>query len=269
VAEKRPARRDVRLTDRDLRMLSFLAEHQLALETQLQSLLGTSLDATRVRLRALQRGGFVIHRRVFAGEPAACQIRRPGLQAIGSRLPPPRLNLACYRHDVGAAWLWQAARGGSFGPMQQVLAERVLRSHDRSADREGEPFGVRLGGVGPRGQERLHYPDLLLTTPRGQRIAIELELTSKGRTRRERILAGYGADSRIDAVLYLVEKGSVRRAIEASAKRMGVSDRVQVQYFQWAEREPGTAPGLGARGVRRAAGRHRPVQRPQGVDASR
>ncbi|HUE26548.1 MAG TPA: hypothetical protein VMP89_07215 [Solirubrobacteraceae bacterium] len=259
MAAHRPTRREVRLTERDLRLLWFLSEHRLALETHLQSLLGASADATRTRVRSLARGGFVAHRRVFDGEPAVCQIRRPGLEAIGSRLPAPRLNLAFYAHDVGAAWLWLAARGGSFGPMREVIGERVLRSHDGSADRDGEPYGVRLGGLGPRGQERLHYPDLLLVTPQGRRIAIELELTKKGRARREKILAGYGADSRIDAVLYLVEKPALRRAIEASAARVGVSDRVHVQYFRWADRKSGAA----------SSGRHRSIQRPQQLGASR
>ncbi len=268
MSENRATRRDVRLTDRDLRVLSFLAQHRLALDTHLQGILGASADATRARLRALARGGFLSYRRVFDGEPAACQIRRAGLAAIGSRLPPPRLNLACYEHDVGAAWLWLAARSGSFGPMREVIAERVLRSHDRSPDHDGERYGVRLGGVGPGGQERLHYPDLLLVTPHRRRIAIELELTSKGRTRREGILAGYGADSRIDAVLYLVEKGSLRRAIESSAARLGVSDRVQVQYFRWADRQPGGERGVAARPARPLPHRH-PVQRPPGIEASR
>lgn len=258
MAENRPPRRELRLTGRDLRLLSFLAEHRLALDTHVQRLLDASPDATRTRLRALARGGYVTYRRVFDGEPACCQILRPGLAAIGSRLPPPRLNLACYDHDVGAAWLWLAARNGSFGPMRAVIAERTLRSRDRSPDRDGDPYGVRLGGVGPRGQERLHYPDLLLVTPRGQRIAIELELTAKGRTRRENILAGYGADSRIDAVLYLVERGQLRRAIEVSAARLGVADRVHVQYCHWADRPPGAA----------RLGNSRSIHRPQQLEAS-
>ena len=268
MAENSPTRREVRLTDRDLRLLTFLAEHRLALETHLRSVLGASADATRTRLRALARGGFLTYPRVFDGEPAACQIRRPGLAAIGSRLPPPRLNLACYEHDVGAAWLWLAACSGTLGPMREVIAERVLRSHDRSADRDREPFGVRLGGVGPGGQERLHYPDLLLVTRQGRSIAIELELTSKGRTRREGILAGYAVDSRIDAVLYLVERGPLGRAIEGSAARMGVADRVHVQYFRWPDREPGAVREFGVRRARPVPG-HLPVQRTLGVEASR
>jgi hypothetical protein len=237
------------LTNRDLELLRFVGEHRLVLQTHVQKLLGISAQASRARLRALARGGFLSCRRLFDGQPACCQIRRAGLAAVGSSLPAPRLDLARYAHDVGVAWLWLAARRGTFGPMREILAERTLRSHDRAADRGTEPYGVRVGGVGPRGHMRVHYPDLLLVTPRGRRIAVELELTSKGRSRRERILSGYAADSRIDAVLYLVEHRSTGHAIETSARRMGVSDRVHVQYFRWGCEAP---PGERARATVRS-----------------
>ncbi len=259
----------MRLTEHDLRLLSFLAEHRLALETHLERLLGVSAVRTRARLRTLARGGFLSYGGVLDGEPAACRITRRGLAAVGSRLPPPRPNLACYHHDVGAAWLWLAARDGGFGPIREVISERVLRSHDLSGDREDEPFGVRLGGVGPRGRERLHYPDLLLITPRGRRIAIELELTLKGRTRRENILGGYAADRRIDAVLYLVEKRSLRRALEASAARIGGADRVHVRYFRWGDRGRAGASGPDAQRGQPTPTRDRSYGHASGAEASR
>ncbi len=227
------------LTDRDHELLSFVAEHRLVLSTHVQALLGTSPSAASARLRALASEGFLSYDRVFSREPPFCQIRRKGLAAIGSDLPPPRIDLACYRHDVGAAWLWLAARSGTFGPIREVLGERRMRSADGAPDRRGEPHGVRLGGVGPHGRERLHYPDLLLITPAGGRIALELELSSKGRTRREKILAGYASDSRIDAALYLVEDPSIARSIKDSARRLGISDRVHVQPVRSTVSVPG------------------------------
>ena len=244
MADDRPRRRELRLTERDTRVLRFVADHRIVLETQVQALVGAKLEATRARLRSLAANGFLAYARVFDGEPAHCQIRRPGLAAIGSPLPPPRLNLAEYQHDVGVAWLWLAAHAGRFGPLGRVVAERELRSADRRADREGPPSGVRLGGFGPRGIERLHYPDLLLVTAHGERIAIELELTAKGRARREKILAGYGADSRVDGVLYLVDKPQLRRTLEDSARRLGISALIHVRRFEWGRHERAPARGL-------------------------
>ena len=65
-------------------------------------------------------------------------------------------------------------------------------------------------------------------------MAFELELSTKEVVRRERILAGYAADRRIDAVVYLVEHRSVGRAIERSAARMGISHLVRVQRVSMA-----------------------------------
>jgi len=138
-------------------------------------------------------------------------------------------GLGCYDHDVGVAWLWLAARAGTFGPLRDVIGERRMRSLDATAPPSAQPHAVRLGGVGASGRERLHYPDLLLVTPEGKRIAVELELSSKGRRRREQILSGYAADVHVDAVLYLVRSRQLGRAIQASARRMEISPLVHVQ----------------------------------------
>ena len=82
---------------------------------------------------------------------------------------------------------------------------------------------VRLGGVGPAVRERIHYPDLLLVTPTGRRIAVELELSWKGRRAPGGSSRATRADPRVAAVLYLVEDRIVGRSIEAAARRLGIS----------------------------------------------
>jgi hypothetical protein len=146
-----------------------------------------------------------------------------------------------------------------------------MRSHDgRIADGRGADgyagdgarrYGVRLGGVGSGGRDRLHYPDMMLVTAGGHRVAFELELTTKEPARREKILAGYAADRRIDAIVYLVERPAVGRAIERSAARMGISHLVRVQRVT-----PVTsAPGDPGRSQARAAEPNAGVVRPAGT----
>ncbi len=261
-------------TARDLSLLEFAGQHRLILASHAQSLLGVSTRVAQHRLRRLQRNGYVVPRRVFAGHPACYQITREGLAAIGSSLPPPRLDLRAYVHDVGVAWLWLGGRHGAFGPLKELLSERTLRSEDgrwaaatragltgagEVTDPTGPPYGVRLGGLGSRGRERLHYPDLLLTTQGGRRIAVELELTSKGPTRRQQILTGYGSDGRVGTVLYLVDRPSVGRAIEASARRLGIASLVQVQRVRQTLPAPGQTTS-------RSATRATP-ERPRGAES--
>jgi hypothetical protein len=171
--------------------------------------------------------------------PACYRITRAGLAAIGSGLSAPRpVQLATYAHDNGVASLYMAAKAGAWGELGEVVTERRMRSHDASEQRlgaiggPGEPYGTRLFGYGGAGHERLHYPDLVLVDRHGHRIAVELELTTKGRSRRERILEAYAADRRFDAVLYLVERPEVGRLIERSAARLGISKMVHVQRFR-------------------------------------
>lgn len=237
------------ITDRDQALLSFIAPHRLVLTSHVRVLLSISEDAARARLRMLRAAGLLAGERFFHRQPPCWWITRKGLALIGSPLPTPRIELSSYRHDVGLGWVWLAAERGAFGPLRNVVCERTMRSRDGARAQASpagpdaaEPSGVRLGGVGQAGRERLHYPDLLLITPDGGRIGVELELTTKERTRRERILSGYGADPRFDAVLYLVDRPAVARAVEGSAERLGISPMVQVQRVGW-DSGRGARPG--------------------------
>lgn len=228
-----------------------MAEHRIVLLGHVQRLLSSSPSAASRRLGGLASAGYVRRDPFFHRQAACHQITRSGLAAIESELPAPRADLRSYRHDVGLAWLWLAAHGGTFGPLEKVVAERRMRSHDGTEEGRAEPFAVRLGGIDRGGRDALHYPDLLLVDRSGRRIALELELTGKGRARREKILGGYGADARIDAVLYLSDKPAIRGAIAGTARRLGISTLVHVQRASWT----GPLPGFAGKTVWRAAAR--------------
>ncbi len=246
--------RPVQITDRDHVLLRFIAEHRFVVAGQVAVLLEVSESAASARLRALGAGGYLRAERKLHLQPACHQITRGGLRAIGSDLAAPRKpDLALYRHDLGLAWLMLAARRGRFGAVADVISERRMRSSDARSTERDERLGVRLGGVGPGGRDRLHYPDMILVTGSGQRVAFELELTTKAQDRRERILSAYGADRRIDAVVYLAEKPAVRQAIERSARRAGISDMVHVQRVTLGGSTPANARGAAAQRRHRAA----------------
>jgi len=225
----RSARRQVRLGEQDIELLWFLAEHRMVLPDHAASLLGTTVQTAKVRLAKLVSAGYVTRAPLFRKQPPMHLIAGAGLAVIGSRLPTPQIDVHSYVHDVGVAWLWLAARQGTFGPLLEIIGERRLRSHDAARDPGTEPLAVKLGGAGPRGGERLHYPDLLLRTDGGPRIALELELSSKGRVRLEKILAGYASDPRIDGVVYLVQTAAVARSVQAAARRLGIAPLVRIQ----------------------------------------
>ena len=217
----------------------------MLVESQVQVHLGVHPATAATRVRELERSGLARREEIFKGLPAAVWITRRGLAAIGSELPPPRLDLKGYRHDVGVGWLWLAAADGAFGPPARIVSERTMHSHDRRYDHDrerfgdGAPFGVGAGVLGPAGGEQRHYPDLLVDLRDGHRVAIELELTAKGRRRLDRIMLAYAAADPIDAVLYLVGSGALGRQIKDAARRSGIADRVHVQLLT-----PGSPAGV-------------------------
>ena len=209
-------------------MLRFLAEHRVAVAPQVAQLLGVTERTAATRLARLGELGLISFERIFDGQPAAASIRGPGLRQVGSLLPPPRVDLKGYRHDVGVGWLWLAANGGGFGSLSAVVSERQMRSHDMRAPLGGEPFGVGIVGLDSFGRQARHYPDLLLTTQGGERVAVELELTAKSTRRLDTIMRGYAGDPRIDGVLYVVSSAHLERIITAAATRAGITDLVRV-----------------------------------------
>jgi len=241
------------LTQRDLAVLAFAAAHRFVTAAHIAVLPVVSEPAADDRLVELSDAGYLGREQVFDAEPAAHRITGMGLRAAGSDLPAPRrLNLAHYHHDDGLAWLALMARRGRFGELREIAGERHMRSLD---GRDGDPdtrYGVRLGGIGADGRPRLHYPDLILTRATGERVAFELELTGKTTARRELILAGYGADRRIDSVVYLVERRAVGDAITRSARRLGIEDMVHVQPVRLA---PSGGRGGDGRGLEPPHGR--------------
>jgi hypothetical protein len=213
----------------DHKVLAFLAEHRCAIAPQVQALLNCSPRSAQQRLRELQDRRLAQSQRIFAGRPSTWRITAAGLRAIGSSLAPPRLHLSQYVHDLGLGWLWLAARTGGFGDLAAIHSERSLRCHDASRTPASEPLGVGLGTLGPRGGERWHYPDLLLATPAGNRIAVELELSSKSHRRLSGIMLAYAADARIDAVLYLAGDRGIAARVQRASRDAGIGELVRIQ----------------------------------------
>jgi hypothetical protein len=220
---------------RERAVLEFLAEHRLGIAPQVGALLQCSPGVAQQQLRALGAVGRARSERIFAGRPSTWRITAAGLRAVGSPLTPPRLDLSHYAHDLGLGWLWLAARSGSFGELAALHSERAMRSHDARADARGDHgdgvglFGVGVGTIGSRGREQRHYPDLLLDTGTGRRIAIELELSGKSALRLASIMLSYAGDTRVDSVLYLVPDRRLAARIAGAAHDAGAARLVHVQ----------------------------------------
>ena len=231
--------RPVRLTDRDLELLAFVAAHRFVHAAHVQAWLGTDRSIAYRRLTLLAGAGLLRYERVFHAQPGVFLISHGGLAVIDSPLPKPQIDLRTYRHELGAVWLWLAGRRGDHGSVERLWTEREMRHHDQTSDPvHDDRFGAPLGGCDRGGQPRVHYPDVLVISPDGSRVALELELSLKGRRRLEEILLAYTLDQRIERVVYVTDQPAVARKLELLGAGLQLDQRLVVRYFPaWENRQ--------------------------------
>ncbi|MEL6963865.1 MAG: hypothetical protein AAFO01_14005 [Pseudomonadota bacterium] len=193
----------MRFTERDGRLLHWINGHGFVTLRQVARWLGTNYQTAQRRVRLLYDGGYIDCQWLVHGDRAHW-LTPAGRAMCGDSLPPPKhIRLGSYRHDrmlVDLALTLTADNGGHFTPERRL---RQVQELDR---------------VGKRG----HVADgWLHTEDQKKPIAIELELSTKGSRRLERILRGYMADLDIAKVWYFVECEAVRRQLAKAAKDLG------------------------------------------------
>jgi hypothetical protein len=162
----------VRFTERDRWLLAFVGEQYAISLDQLERLTGRSrFTAVKLRKRWTD-AGWVEFRRLTASGPSLLWLDREGVRVAQSpyRLWRPNGALATHIEAVTNV---------------RILLERQLHLGEWRCERE-----LAHDAFSPR-HTRPHLPDGLLDTGSGQ-IAVEVELTLKGRARLVEILAEVG-----------------------------------------------------------------------------
>ncbi len=134
-------------------------------------------------MEKLKRGGLVKHERVFYGRHGIYWVTHKG--ASYTELPPlTTIPLAHYGHQLTIINLYMKLQ--NLYPEIRWISERQLIQ---------EKF---FDGVGKRG----HVADGILVYPDGKKIAIEVELTLKGKNRLQKILKGYVRQQELSEIWY-------------------------------------------------------------------
>jgi hypothetical protein len=196
----------------------------MASAAQVAERFGLGRAVTYARLRGLVRLGLLEHARIFHGAPGVYLATRVGLACVDLEVPPARVDLRTYAHDLELGSLVLELER-EFG-RDRVRTEREMRAADTSPGRpagELPRFAVSLTGargqlqLTPAGYPRLHFPDCAVIGAGDESdrlLAVELERTAKGRTRLRGILAGYVAARHIGSIRYYVRGDRVRNLVE-------------------------------------------------------
>jgi hypothetical protein len=179
-------RHGIRITERDVSILQFVNEFGFCEIRHVQNQFGIKKRLCYSLMQRLVLGGFVTHQHIYHNQHGI--YRATHLGASYTDLPP--LNIIPhnhYHHHLTVIDVYQKMK--QYHAAMTWVSERQLIS---------EKFSQ---GVGKRG----HIADGMLLLP-NKKVAIEVELTVKGRARLERILKGYAKQADIDEIWYFCQQ---------------------------------------------------------------
>ena len=183
------------VTERDKKLIDWINRIGFVTIEHIAKWMGVAVPTAYIRLRKLVSNGYLIHERVFHGVPGIYRLTLKGKHISCSALPPlRRIRLGSYHHDlavVDLSFVLLARYGGRF------IYERELRHQDGEYE------------IGKKG----HTSDGLLLLNE-DKIAIEVELTRKGRRRLDSIRSYYLKCFNIDEIWYFCGNAEVERHIK-------------------------------------------------------
>ncbi len=190
----------IRLTQRDLELMRWINGFGFLEVGQIAEKFSMSPVTAYARLRKLVTHAYLTHDRVLHGKPGAYRVTAEGTAVAGDVLSPlKKVSLATYDHDMKVAEV-SLALGARF--QGEFIPERRLRRE----------VGIR--GVGHRGHvsDGVFYHD-------GKRIAIEVELSLKGKRRREKIYRHYLKQFDFQGVWYFCGNKEIERKMQPLAEK--------------------------------------------------
>jgi hypothetical protein len=226
-----------RVTDRDREIVRWVGRLRMVTAAQISERFELGRAVSYARLSGLVRLGLLEHTRVFHATPGVYTASRAGLATVELALPPARIDLRTYEHDLELSSLVVELER-EFGS-DRLTTEREMRGADTAVGgtvHERPRFAVPL--IGGRGQlqltparhRRLHFPDCAIASADGNGaiLAIELERTAKGRARLRGILTAYVAARHIGQVRYYAVTERVRKLLAAEVEQVGARDLISV-----------------------------------------
>ena len=175
------------MTARDREIVRWIGRLRMASAAQVAKRFRLGRAVNYARLSGLVRHRLLTHVRIFHGEPGVYLATRAGLSIVDLELPPARVDIRTYTHDIELSSLVVELER-EFGP-DRVRTERETRAADTSlgtAPTKQQRFAVQLTGahgqlqLTPAGHPRLHFPDCTVVAAPGDPAETVSPLSSSG-----------------------------------------------------------------------------------------
>lgn len=212
VAKPASIPRSYPLTDRDLRIHAWLDSVGAATVPQIRRRFSLGRSQTYHRIRALAKQGLLRRHDLVAGSA-------PAYAPIGRTI-----RWSNFAHTLALTDLIIHLELEGREVVGEIEIRRQAFGEGRLGDRLSEDQVATVSACD-------RVPDAVEVQRGGGLVSYEIELSSKGRSRRERILANYAA-SRYERVVWIVPDSQLRRLLTVEITEMGlmgfmeVSDRV-------------------------------------------
>ena len=180
----------MQLTSRDVEIMRFINDMGFCIMPQIAARFSMKVTPGYRLIRRLISAGYVRHRPSFHSQHGAYYLSAQG--AKFTDLPAiDKVHLGCYEHQLTLTDVY--LRLMQQHPDTSWISERTLK-HDKFYE-----------GVGKAG----HVSDGILVFPDGKQVAIEVELSIKGKNRIERIFKSYVSQFSIREVWYYCPEGMI------------------------------------------------------------
>lgn len=181
----------MQLTKRDKAILCFINESGFCVMPQIQKEFQLKFPRSYQIMKRLVNSGHVIHDQIFKKQHGFYYLTKEG--AKNTSLPPlSNISLGGYRHQIIITDIRQKLC--TQYPHAKWISERYLKQ---------QKFYYGIGKSG-------HIADGILIFPDERKIAVEVELSMKGKRRLENIFNAYGGQLNIDEAWYFCADPLIR-----------------------------------------------------------
>jgi hypothetical protein len=210
-------------TEKDGEIVGWVGRMGAAGAEHVMARFGMGRSWAYARLAGMVRGGLLEKQTLLYQRPGLYVATAEGLRWRGlTRMGVFRLSPGGFEHAERVAETAVALHRAF--PGWELKSDREIRVEEADG---GELLASARVGELPGGRPALHRPDLVLISPRGRVLAVEVELSIKARRRLAAICRGWARARHVDHVYYLAAPPAAR-AVSRAVAETRAEDRVTV-----------------------------------------